>query len=111
MDIPPNIGQARFNVSETSTTRDVTTLRALNLAMGVLALMSWGGFAYGVDALRDSSAVVERASGEATAIAGSTLYRAGWRQGEREGRRVGAEIGKAGYGDCAARLNRPCCCA
>jgi hypothetical protein len=66
-----------FTMSEMGTTENVTTLRTVSLAMSVLALMSWGGFAYGINALRDSPAAVERASGQATAPAGPTPHRAG----------------------------------
>ena len=52
-----------FNMSEMGTTGGVTALRALSLAMSVLGLISWGGFAFGVNALRDSPAAVESASG------------------------------------------------
>ncbi len=50
-------------MSEMGTTKDITTLRAVSLAMIVLALMGWGGFAYGVSSLRDSLAAAESASG------------------------------------------------
>ena len=33
-------------MSETGVTRNMTTLRVLSLAMGVLALIGWGSFAY-----------------------------------------------------------------
>jgi len=64
-------------MSEMDTTGNVTALRAVSIAMSVLALMSWGGFAYGINALRDSPVAVERASGQATAPAGPTPHRAG----------------------------------
>ena len=64
-------------MSETGTTRDLTTLRALSLAMSILALMSWGTFAYGISALGGSPAGVERASGQAEVSAESALHRAG----------------------------------
>ena len=50
-------------MSEMSTTGNVATFRALSIAMCVLGLISWGGFAYGVTALRDGPTAGESASG------------------------------------------------
>jgi hypothetical protein len=44
-------------------TRNVTALRALNMAMSLVAVISLGSFAYGVQALSDSPAVLEQATG------------------------------------------------
>ena len=46
-----------FTMTETDMIKGVTTPRALSLAMGVLALISWGSFARAVNALRHSTAL------------------------------------------------------
>ena len=50
-------------MGEIGTTRNVTALRALDMAMSLVAVISLGSFAYGVHGLRDSPAVLEQASG------------------------------------------------
>ena len=54
---------SEFTMTETGTTKGVTTPRALSLAMGVVALISWASFAYAVDALRDSPVLHDRPAG------------------------------------------------
>jgi len=72
-----------FTMTETGTTKGGTTPRALSLAMGVLALISWGSFAYAVDALRDSPVphdrpvASEQASGRVAGPPSAGHHRAG----------------------------------
>ena len=72
-----------FTMTETGTIKGVTTPRALSLTMGVLALISWGSFAYAVNALRDSPVLhdrpvaAERASGRVAGPPSAGHHRAG----------------------------------
>ena len=72
-----------FTMTETGTTKGITTPRALSLTMGVLALIGWASFAYAVNALRDSPVLhdrpvaSERASGRVAGPPGPGHHRAG----------------------------------
>ena len=72
-----------FTMTETGTTKGITTPRALSLTMGVLALISWASFVYAVNALRDSPVphdrpvAAERASGRVAGPPGPGHHRAG----------------------------------
>ena len=72
-----------FTMTETGTTKGTITPRALSVGMGVVALISWGSFAYAIDALRDSPVlrdrpgVAERASGRVVGPPSAGHHRAG----------------------------------
>jgi hypothetical protein len=83
MTIMSGLRHSEFTMTETGTTKGITTPRALSLAMSVLALISWGSFAYAVDALRDSPVphdrpvAAEPAGGRVAGPPGAGHHRAG----------------------------------